>query len=164
MIVSDTSPLSALAKMDWLEWLPRRWTHVLIPRAVWQELQGIGDEAALQRLQDARTGGWLEVADVADAAMVAGLRGFLDLGESEALVLARERNAGVVMVDELDGRNAAVELGLRVTGTLGLLAWAKLSGLIPSAELAMRELEARTRFFISDPVRLTVLQRSGERA
>ncbi len=162
MIVSDTSPLSALAKMDWLDWLPRRWEHVLIPRAVWAELQDIGDPAALRRLQDARTTGWLEVADVRDTAMVAGLLGFLDLGESEALALAREHHAAV-MVDELDGRNAAVESGLRVTGTLGLLAWAKLSGRIPSAEQAMRELEAGTRFFISDPVRLAVLRQSGER-
>jgi len=38
-IVSDTSPISALAKTGWLDWLKLRWGKVVLPGSVWQELK-----------------------------------------------------------------------------------------------------------------------------
>lgn len=39
LLVSDTSPVSALVVMGWLEWLRRRWPVVHVPEMVWQELR-----------------------------------------------------------------------------------------------------------------------------
>lgn len=162
LVVSDTSPLSALAKLDWLEWLRLRWERVAIPAAVWTELQQMDDAEALGRLAAAMAAGWLATRAVIDTSAVLRLREFLDAGESEAIVLAGELHADAVMIDELDGRNAARNSGLAVTGTVGLLVWAKREGLIPSAAEAMRQLESRARFFLSNPVRETVLRLAGE--
>jgi predicted nucleic acid-binding protein len=60
-VVSDTSSLSAMAKMDWLLWLKERWGTVLVPLGVWVELEQIGDEEAWHRLESARDQGWLLV-------------------------------------------------------------------------------------------------------
>jgi hypothetical protein len=49
------------------------------------------------------------------------LRGSLDAGEAEAIVLALERKANLLLVDEKLGRAAAKTFGLRITGLLGVL-------------------------------------------
>jgi len=162
LVVSDTSALSALARMDWLEWVRLRWERVAVPEAVWAELRPIGDPSARERLETAVSGGWLARYTVTDDTAVMRLREALDAGESEAIILALELGADAVMIDELDGRNIAKEMGLPVTGTLGLLLWAKFRGLIPSAAGAMTDLEQRTKFFISDAVRTQVLKMAGE--
>lgn len=60
-VVSDTSPLSAMAKMGWLPWLQERWGKVVVPGEVWRELSEIGDPEALAALDAAHSEGWLEV-------------------------------------------------------------------------------------------------------
>ena len=65
----------------------------------------------------------------------------LDRGERDTLLLGLARTDALVLMDEKLGRNMAEYLGLKVTGTLGVLAKARSLGLIPSfleAALAMR--------------------------
>lgn len=66
----------------------------------------------------------------------------LDRGEAEVIQLALEQGIGLVCIDERKGRQAAVVAGLQVVGSLGLIAKAKVFGLIPAArpliEKAMR--------------------------
>jgi len=71
----------------------------------------------------------------------------LGAGERDALVLAEELHADLVLVDEDKGRQIARALGLRVTGTLGVLAIAAEQGLIdlPSA---LTQLQA-TDFYVT---------------
>ena len=56
----------------------------------------------------------------------------LDRGEKQTLLLASKHHDSLVIIDERLGRNVAEYMGLQVTGTLGVLAKAKTSGLIPS--------------------------------
>ena len=56
----------------------------------------------------------------------------LDRGEKQTLLLASKHHDSIVIIDERLGRNVAEYMGLQVTGTLGVLAKAKTSGLIPS--------------------------------
>jgi predicted nucleic acid-binding protein len=110
LIVSDTSALSALARMGWLEWLQERWEQVVAPEAVWRELGLIGDAQAAALLQRAKESGWLTIRKPTNIALIGQLQTSLDPGESEAIALAMELGADAVMLDEMDGRNAAREL------------------------------------------------------
>jgi uncharacterized protein len=86
---------------------------------------------------------------VRDTSRVAQLRAELDLGEAEAIALALEKRADLVLVDERLGRRAARALGLRVTGLLGVLAEAKRAGLIERVKPVIEDLQERAGFWIS---------------
>ena len=76
--------------------------------------------------------------------------GQLDLGEREAMALAAEVNADVLLIDEQAGRQEAVRRGLRVAGTLSILDEADQAGLVNLND-AVAELQ-KTSFRVSQAV------------
>ncbi len=68
----------------------------------------------------------------------------LDRGEAEAIALALEIAAGLLLMDERRGRNEAKRFGIRFVGTLGVLIEAKARGLFPEVRPVVDEL-GRTR-------------------
>jgi predicted nucleic acid-binding protein len=105
---------------------------------------------------------FLTVRAPADAARVQQLRTYLDPGESEAIALALEVRADALLIDELQGRAAAVAAGLNVIGVLGILQRAKHEGLIDQVRSRMDRLRNDTQFFISDRLYDEVLRSVGE--
>ena len=75
---------------------------------------------------------WITVRDVTAQEIVQLLEMELEEGEAEAIALAHEIGAKVVLLDERDARRAAKQLGLRVLGTVGILIWARRAGEIVS--------------------------------
>lgn len=74
----------------------------------------------------------------------------LDRGEKQTIALALKHHAEVVIIDERIGRRMAEYFGLHVTGTLGVLARAKASGLIPSFYDAASEMSKQGIFYNHD--------------
>lgn len=70
---------------------------------------------------------WIKVENVKNRIAVDSLSIALDKGEAEAIVLAREKD-GMLIIDEGDGRRTAESLGLKITGTVGILLLASLDG------------------------------------
>jgi hypothetical protein len=96
---------------------------IVIPPAVSAELHANGIFL---------TADWIEVIEPRNRAAVDGLRGELDACGSEAIVLAKQFKASLLLIDERLGRRAAIRMGLDVTGLLGILAEGKKRGLVSS--------------------------------
>jgi predicted nucleic acid-binding protein len=161
IVVSDTSPVLNLARIGRLELLPLLFKQVLIPSAVFEELTA--SKPDLPPAIDLASEPWLIVASAKDQTRVRELREHLDAGEAEAIVLAVERRADLLLVDERRGRRTATAAGLRVTGLLGVVARAKRAGLIDLAKPVLDELIQVARFWIGHDLYAEVLMELGER-
>jgi predicted nucleic acid-binding protein len=114
IVISDTSVFTNLAAIGHLHLLQQLYERIFIPTAVYQELTvdpPVPGTVEVQTLQ------WLEVCSVSDRAMVEQLQNTaqLDPGESEAIALALEINADLLLIDERRGRTEANRLGIRIT-------------------------------------------------
>jgi uncharacterized protein len=121
MIVSNSSPLIALTQIEMLWLLPDLFEQVLIPSAVAYETA-----RSVPSLQ------WLNVRPLTNPVNEHIASAGLGRGESEALSLALELNRATVILDERAARRLAGELGIPVTGTLGILLEARRRGTISS--------------------------------
>jgi len=118
VIVSDTTPLNYLVLIEAVEILPRLYNRVLVPPAVQQELNQPNTPKAV-RTWLAESPPWLEA--IPPALPLDPVLSHLDAGEVQAIALALEHRAELLLLDERDGSIAARERGLIVTGTLGVL-------------------------------------------
>ena len=152
IVVSDTSAVTALIHVGRQALLQDLYKIVLIPEAVHRELTR--SHPILP--------GFLEVRTVADEAKVARLATNLDLGEAEAIVLALESNADLLLIDEKLGRLAARREGLAITGLMGVLVAAKRKNLISSVRELVGQIETEAGFRVSDAVRREAFRAAGE--
>ncbi|WP_347246486.1 DUF3368 domain-containing protein [Thermogutta sp.] len=81
---------------------------------------------------DVQSADWIRVVEIQDHIAVRLLRERLGAGESEAVVLAMELEAALLLMDEARGRRIAAARGLNIAGTLGVLVLAKKRNLIPA--------------------------------
>lgn len=162
IVVSDTSPLSGLAIVGYLGLLEQLYEQVLIPSGVWHELQRGGEDDP--RITDVLGLDWIEVRQPTNQQLVNVLQTerHLDRGESEAIALALEVNAEELLIDERLGRREAIDLGLSITGLLGILLVAKRRGLITQIRPIMDSLILEANFRISPNLYREVLAAAGE--
>ncbi len=127
IVFSDTTPLIALSSIQRLELLPQLFQRVHVVREVVEE----GIAGGLIVVPDLRR---LDRIEIVESTVIVHPSVLLELdrGEKHTIDMARKLNADWVVLDEKIGRNMAEYLGLRVTGTLGVLLKAKQQGLIPS--------------------------------
>jgi len=160
-VVSNTSPLINLAWIGQLDLLRELYGKLLIPEAVWDEIvtQGIGQPGA----EEVRTATWITINAVKNAHLVLALRQELDAGEAEAIALALESGAVLLLIDERIGRETARHFGLDYTGVIGVLIEAKRRGLIDSIKPYLDRLRDVAGFRIREALYNRVLQDEGER-
>jgi predicted nucleic acid-binding protein len=152
IVVCDTSPLNYLVLIEADRLLPDLFGQIVAPPAVLAEITHSGAPAKVKAWA-ANPPAWLRI--VAPAAFVPF--GRLGPGESEAIALAKQRNADVLLMDERDGSAVARQLGLTVAGTLGVLELAAEKGLL-SLPTAIAELR-RTTFRVPEKLIAEMLRR-----
>lgn len=118
-VVSNSTPIIALAKIARIEILRELFGTITIPEAVRDEVADSGRN----RAGSAEVTGldWIVVKKVHNRMAVDFLLISVDLGEAEAVALAKESNAGLLLIDDRTGRRAAESVGLVITGTIGVL-------------------------------------------
>ena len=157
-VISNTSPLIALADVGQLQLLQRLFGDVIIPPAVRAEVLS---EPALADVQAALKAGWLRVTQPTDTGVIRLLNETLEAGESEAIALAQQTSPRWLILDDLAARREAEALGLPIIGTLGVLLLAKEAGLLDSIKPVLDKLRDRT-LYIGEALYLAVLTSAGE--
>jgi predicted nucleic acid-binding protein len=150
-IVSNSSPLIALAGIQRLDLVPAVLQSILIPPAVAREI-----EPSIPVLP-----AWVSVRVLSSERSPLRSGGRLGDGEREAIALAIEIGADAVLIDERAGRRVAEEAGLNVIGTLGLLLEAKRAGHVTTVRGELDKL-LETSFFISQQLYDQLLRVAGE--
>lgn len=134
-IISDTTPIISLIKINHLDLLEKLFEEVLIPEAVYRELTTntlFENEAKI-----VKTSSFLKTSSVKNRKSLQLLQAVsgLDDGESEAIILADELKSDVLIMDERKGRKVAQKLGIKITGTVGILIQAYSENMISANEI-----------------------------
>lgn len=116
--VSDTSPLNYLVLIGHVNVFPKLFGRIVTPPAVIAELMHPGAPPSV--LAWAAAPLWLEIVRPSAIESTLGL----GAGETEAISVARELNTDMLLIDERKAKAVAHRLGLRVSGTLNVLALA----------------------------------------
>jgi len=157
-VVSNTTPILTLMGIGVLDLLQQLYGEVCIPKGVWEEIQQGKDKSIYQ---DVSQLDWVQVQAVSNQEALAYLYTELDKGEAETLVLAREIEARLVLIDEKAARRVADQLGLTYTGSLGVLLRAKARELIPEVKPLIDQMRSNG-IWISDTLYHHILQQANE--
>lgn len=160
IVVSNTSPLIALAGVGELDLLHAVCGDIMIPDAVFNEITvaGAGEPGAHEVANLA----WIKRRPALNRQWVDALGLELDAGEAEAIVLGIECQADLIFLDERLGRHAARRMGLTVTGTLGILIAAEDLGTLEAVRPLLDALRANAGFWIGDALYDAVLAAANE--
>ena len=160
MIISNATPLIAFSRIGKLPLLRRTVAEPLVvPRAVAQEVSD--HQAGRPGGVDLARESWIRTQPVADEQQVRLLLPTLDRGEAEVIALGLEQRARLVLIDELIGRKVAESLGLRISGSVGILIRAKQLGEIAAVKPLLDQM-VRKGMYYSRRFLDAVLRQVGE--
>ncbi len=147
VIVSDTSCLILFYKIGEFDLLKKVFGKLHITETVQKEFN--------QPIPN-----WIEIVELTTN-LHQGLSSYLDKGEATAISLASEHENSLLIIDEIKGRKAAKEMGISVTGSLGVLIVAKKKGLIQAVEPLIEKIQ-KTNFRISEELIEQVLKKVND--
>lgn len=147
-IISDTSCLILLEKLDRLELLRSVFGKVIITKVIANEFE--------KAIPD-----FIQIENPKDENYQRILESFLDPGEASAIALALEKENPLLIIDDYKARREAKHLRLKYTGTIGILLIAKEIGVIDSVAEIMDEI-LQTDFRLSESLLKEIKLKSGE--
>ena len=157
VVISDTSPINYLVLIEKQEILPALFTTIVVPRSVVREMKASGAPLKVRQ--------WIAVPpswlDIREPKSPAAELSYLGEGERDAIQLAEELRADLLVIDEQAGREQALRRGLPVIGTLGIVEQAAERGLLDFA-IVLAELKGH-KFFISPALEGYFLGRDARR-
>lgn len=138
-VIVNSTPLIVLCGIGKLNILKEMYEEIIIPSV----------------------GAWVHVEQIKDHGEKKMYKAKLHDGEVEVMILAQERNADLVILDDNVAKKTAKYLGLTVTGTLGVLVKAKRQGIIEEVRPLLSEMRQNS-FYVSKTVESMVLEQAGE--
>ena len=159
IVISDSSPIRALHHLGLLSLCHELYGTVIIPHTVQQELRNPTTTCPAIEITDYPH---FEIRSTQAHPPSLGIPSDLDAGETEAIALAIELRADLLLMDERKGANSARHLGLPTIGVFGLLLEAKRQNRITQIMPLVDRLVSDLKFFVSVAVRQKVAQLAGE--
>ena len=117
IIISDTSCLIALSKIEKLDLLRDLYHEIIITIDVYQEFGGYIPD-------------WVVITEVKDKQKQKDIEERLDKGEASSIALALETKNSTLIIDEIKGRKIAQSFNIDIIGTIGIILLAEKKGLI----------------------------------
>lgn len=158
VVVTNTTPIISLSLIGRLSLLQQLYGELLVPPAVHREVLAGG--ASRVGVAEFRTADWLRQVPLNDPAR-ADLLADLDRGEAEAIALAQEVGAHLLLVDERLARRHAERIGIAISGTAGVLLRAKEEGLVKEVGPSLDQLR-RGGIHLGEELVERVLRLAGE--
>lgn len=156
IVVSNTTPIISLCSIYQVELLKKLFGKIIVSKAVYREVKG-KNRFGYQEID----ADFFEVRDIRGKMYLGFLTNELDQGEAESILLAKELQADILIIDERMGYKIAQSQGLFVIGTLTILAMAKTDGYIENVKPFIDTLIANGRWY-SQQVYNRFLQEMGE--
>jgi len=158
LTVVNTSPLQYLFQLDRLDLLKTLFGRIVVPPEVVTEIEiGRKDGILLPNLYSLD---WLDVRDPVSRPVFPLIRD-LGIGEIGVISLGRENPGSLVILDDYLARKTARLVGLRLTGTAGILIAGKRAGLVDNVTCLLDNLET-LGFFLAPRHRTIILKEAGE--
>lgn len=148
VIIADTSCLILLDKIGELHLLNSLYGSIIITNAVASEFGSV--------LPD-----WFNIIEPTDKNYQSIIEASLDKGEASAIALALELKDALLIIDELKGRKFALQLGINITGTIGIILEAKSAGIIKTVRPLLSKIK-KTNFRISEELEKQIINKAGE--
>lgn len=147
-VISDTSCLIVLSNIGEFNLLQKVYKKITITTEVANEFG--------EKLPE-----WINITSPSDIHRQQVLELQVDKGESSAIALALEKPGSTIILDDYKARRVAEQLGLKVTGTVGIIVKAKLRGIIPSVKPYLKKIRT-TDFRLSHELEKLALKEAGE--
>lgn len=161
-VVSNSSPVIHLNKLGYLHLLETLYKKVYITRWVFDECTSDSQQTPeiLEEIEIIKKTPFIEISEIENSLLFLTLSKLIDEGEASAIVLALEKQADLILLDETDGRELAGLHNLNYIGTIGILLKAREMGLIDlSIPVILNNLK-RTGFYISKKLEKNILKNS----
>ena len=104
---------------------------------------------------------WFDIIEPHDKNYQSIIENSIDRGEASAIALALELPDSLLIIDDLKGRKFATQLGIKITGTIGIIVEAKNAGILKAVSPLLTKIK-KTNFRISEDLEKQVLRKAGE--
>ncbi len=157
-VIINSTPLIVLGGIGRLDLLKKLYGEVIVPEAVYREVTAKKDSACMRVIEES---GWICIDKVHNLSEKKMYKTKLHDGEVEVMILAQEKQADLVVIDDNAAKKTAEYLGLTVTGTMGVLIKAKKLGYLNAVRPILNEIK-ENGFYISTALEKMVMEQAGE--
>ncbi|ABY93716.1 MULTISPECIES: DUF3368 domain-containing protein [Thermoanaerobacter] len=152
-VVANSTPLIILSNISKIEILKKLYETIYIPSGVFEEVNFTGNSKNYD---------FIKVVNIKNKEAKQFFPVSLHKGEIEVMILAKEINADLCIIDDYLARKHAKNLGLTVTGTLGVLVKAKEKNILKEVKPVMDEMLEK-KFYIDKKLYNEILEICGEK-
>ena len=158
-VIVNSTPLIALSNVDKLEVLKILYGEITIPKAVYEEISAKPDSTCKKKVDESLE--WIHIENIKNEMAKLMFKSQLHDGEVEVMILAKEKEADLVIIDDNNARKYARYLELTLSGTLGVLIKAKQKGYISEIRPLLEGL-CRSGIYLSKTLIDQCLSQVGE--